>query len=144
MAKELPQQTPAIAGEDLAFEAGAKVRIPLQRGGQPHEMVGAALYLASAGSSYTTGAIIAVDSRDLKWRPRAGTAPHRSARHSDPPRVGWWIVPGGRSYRAPRSPRNLGGRRHKSRSRPRAHTSGQLIIPSFSNHPLAKPEAFIL
>lgn len=44
-----------------AFAAGAKERIPLQRGGQPHEIVGAALYLASGASSYTTGAIIAVD-----------------------------------------------------------------------------------
>lgn len=44
-----------------AFEAGAKIRIPLQRGGQPHEIVGAALYLASEASSFTTGAIIAVD-----------------------------------------------------------------------------------
>ncbi|MSR15701.1 MAG: SDR family oxidoreductase [Gammaproteobacteria bacterium] len=44
-----------------AFEAGAKARIPLQRGGQPHEIVGAALYLASNASSYTTGAIIAID-----------------------------------------------------------------------------------
>jgi NAD(P)-dependent dehydrogenase (short-subunit alcohol dehydrogenase family) len=44
-----------------AFEAAAKESIPLQRGGQPHEIVGAALYLASAASSYTTGALIAVD-----------------------------------------------------------------------------------
>jgi len=44
-----------------AFAAGAKKNIPLQRGGQPHEIVGAALYLASSASSYTTGAILAVD-----------------------------------------------------------------------------------
>ena len=44
-----------------AFAASAKVRIPLQRGGQPHEIVGTALYLASDASSYTTGAIIPVD-----------------------------------------------------------------------------------
>jgi NAD(P)-dependent dehydrogenase (short-subunit alcohol dehydrogenase family) len=43
------------------FESDAKQRIPLQRGGQPHEIVGAALYLASAASSYTTGAVIKVD-----------------------------------------------------------------------------------
>jgi NAD(P)-dependent dehydrogenase (short-subunit alcohol dehydrogenase family) len=35
--------------------------IALQRGGQAGEIVGAALYLASAASSYTTGAVIKVD-----------------------------------------------------------------------------------
>jgi NAD(P)-dependent dehydrogenase (short-subunit alcohol dehydrogenase family) len=34
---------------------------PLRRGGRPEEIVGAALYLASDSSSFTTGAIIAVD-----------------------------------------------------------------------------------
>ncbi|MFM7684792.1 MAG: SDR family oxidoreductase, partial [Actinomycetota bacterium] len=33
----------------------------LGRGGEPHEIVGAALYLASSASSYTTGALINVD-----------------------------------------------------------------------------------
>jgi NAD(P)-dependent dehydrogenase (short-subunit alcohol dehydrogenase family) len=33
----------------------------LQRGGDPHEIVGAALYFASDASSYTTGAVLAVD-----------------------------------------------------------------------------------
>jgi NAD(P)-dependent dehydrogenase (short-subunit alcohol dehydrogenase family) len=33
----------------------------LRRGGQPHEVVGTALYLASDASSYTTGAVITVD-----------------------------------------------------------------------------------
>ena len=44
-----------------AFAALAKTAIPLQRGGRPEEIVGAALYLASDMSSYTTGAIIKVD-----------------------------------------------------------------------------------
>jgi NAD(P)-dependent dehydrogenase (short-subunit alcohol dehydrogenase family) len=34
---------------------------PLRRAGQPDEIVGAALYLASAASSYTTGTVITVD-----------------------------------------------------------------------------------
>jgi NAD(P)-dependent dehydrogenase (short-subunit alcohol dehydrogenase family) len=43
-----------------AFDVSIK-RIALQRGGQPPEIVGAALYLASDASSYTTGATIRVD-----------------------------------------------------------------------------------
>jgi NAD(P)-dependent dehydrogenase (short-subunit alcohol dehydrogenase family) len=44
-----------------AFNARAKTDIPLQRGGEPEEIVGAALYLASDASSYTTGAVIKID-----------------------------------------------------------------------------------
>lgn len=43
------------------FAARAQRTIVLRRGGQPHEIVGAALYFASAASSYTTGAILDVD-----------------------------------------------------------------------------------
>jgi len=35
--------------------------IPLQRGGQPDEVVGAALYLTSGASAYTTGSVVKVD-----------------------------------------------------------------------------------
>jgi NAD(P)-dependent dehydrogenase (short-subunit alcohol dehydrogenase family) len=44
-----------------AFEERARRTIPLGRGGMPHEVVGAALYLASDASSYTTGATIKID-----------------------------------------------------------------------------------
>ena len=44
-----------------AFEATARTSLALQRGGEPHEIVGAALYLASDASSYTTGALIDVN-----------------------------------------------------------------------------------
>ena len=44
-----------------AFNKAADARIPLGRGGLPHEIVGAALYLASNASSFTTGTVIAVD-----------------------------------------------------------------------------------
>lgn len=44
-----------------AFSTRAQSTIALQRGGLPHEVVGAALYLASDASSYTTGAVIAID-----------------------------------------------------------------------------------
>jgi NAD(P)-dependent dehydrogenase (short-subunit alcohol dehydrogenase family) len=33
----------------------------MQRAGEPEEVVGAALYLAGAASSFTTGAILTVD-----------------------------------------------------------------------------------
>jgi NAD(P)-dependent dehydrogenase (short-subunit alcohol dehydrogenase family) len=35
--------------------------LPLARGGEPEEVVGAALYLASDASSFTTGAVIKID-----------------------------------------------------------------------------------
>lgn len=46
--------TPAILKQALAH-------VPMRRVAQPSEMAGAALYLASAASSYTTGAAINVD-----------------------------------------------------------------------------------
>jgi NAD(P)-dependent dehydrogenase (short-subunit alcohol dehydrogenase family) len=44
-----------------AFEKQARISIALQRGGQPDEIVGAALYFASDASRFTTGAILRVD-----------------------------------------------------------------------------------
>jgi NAD(P)-dependent dehydrogenase (short-subunit alcohol dehydrogenase family) len=44
-----------------AFAKRAEATIPLRRGGLPHEVVGAALYLASDASSYTTGSVIKID-----------------------------------------------------------------------------------
>ena len=44
-----------------AFNRGAKTNIALQRGGEPEEIVGAALYLAGPTGTYTTGVVIPVD-----------------------------------------------------------------------------------
>jgi NAD(P)-dependent dehydrogenase (short-subunit alcohol dehydrogenase family) len=44
-----------------AFNRNAKTGMALQRGGQPEEIVGAAVYFASDASSFTTGAILRVD-----------------------------------------------------------------------------------
>jgi NAD(P)-dependent dehydrogenase (short-subunit alcohol dehydrogenase family) len=57
-----PFFTDVAAHWDLgAFEAAARARHALGRGGEPDEIVGAALYFASGASSYTTGAVLRVD-----------------------------------------------------------------------------------
>ena len=43
------------------FDRTAKTAFALERGGEPGEIVGAALYLATDASSYTTGTTINVD-----------------------------------------------------------------------------------
>jgi len=51
-----------------AFRRQAETTIPLRRGGEAGEIVGAALYLASSASSYTTGSIIKIDG-GMAWAP---------------------------------------------------------------------------
>ena len=48
-------------GDPAAIDAMARERITLQRVGEPEEIVGAALYLASSASSYCTGAVLRLD-----------------------------------------------------------------------------------
>jgi len=49
------------AWDMAAFEANAKANLAVERGGEPEEIVGAALYLASDSSKFTTGTTIRVD-----------------------------------------------------------------------------------
>ena len=51
-----------------AFRERAETTIPLRRGGDAGEIVGAALYLASEASSYTSGSIIKIDG-GMAWAP---------------------------------------------------------------------------
>jgi NAD(P)-dependent dehydrogenase (short-subunit alcohol dehydrogenase family) len=44
-----------------AFEEHAKRAMALKRGGEPQEVVGAALYFASGASSFCTGSVLALD-----------------------------------------------------------------------------------
>ncbi len=50
----------AKAWDMESFEKRAEESIPLGRAGDPHEIVGAALYFASSASSYTTGSLLQV------------------------------------------------------------------------------------
>ena len=43
------------------FRERARATIALGRGGEPEEVVGAALYFASSASSFTTGSVLAID-----------------------------------------------------------------------------------
>ncbi len=49
------------AWDQEVFAKRAEETIPLRRGGQPDEVVGAALYFASDASPYTTGAVLKID-----------------------------------------------------------------------------------
>ena len=46
---------------DMDAFAERAERMALKRGGEPEEIVGAALYFASEASSFTTGSVLAVD-----------------------------------------------------------------------------------
>ena len=52
--------TRALA-EDPEFDGWLRGRTPAGRWGDPHELVGTAIYLASAASSFVNGQIIYVD-----------------------------------------------------------------------------------
>ena len=78
-ARPVPAPTSRRRGTWTPFEAARARPSPLQRGGEPDEIVGAALYFATDASSYTTGA-----------DPRASTA---ACPESEGP--AWLTEPGG-------------------------------------------------
>jgi len=56
-------ETPMTSGllKDEGFKGTIKSRVPLGRSGEPNELVGTAVFLASDASSYVTGSVITVD-----------------------------------------------------------------------------------
>ncbi|WP_395103815.1 SDR family NAD(P)-dependent oxidoreductase [Actinomadura sp. SCN-SB] len=56
-----PYFTDISRGWDLEVFQEMANRMPARRGGEPHEIVGAALYFADPASSFTTGAVLNVD-----------------------------------------------------------------------------------
>lgn len=57
----------AESGQNEEFKRRYGLRVPLGRMGQPHEMVGAVLYLASDASRYVTGHSLVVDGGLNAW-----------------------------------------------------------------------------
>ena len=57
----------AESGQNDEFIRRYSSRIPMGRMAQPHEIVGAVLYLASNASSYVTGQVLAVDGGLTAW-----------------------------------------------------------------------------
>lgn len=52
---------------DLAFHDKLKAKVPMHRTGEPHELCGPLLFLASDASSYVTGVNLAVDGGWTAW-----------------------------------------------------------------------------
>jgi gluconate 5-dehydrogenase len=50
-----------ILAEDSQFDAWVKTEVPLGRWGDPEELIGAVIYLASAASNYVNGHVLVVD-----------------------------------------------------------------------------------
>lgn len=71
----------AVMYEDSAWVAELTARIPLRRPGQPSDLEGALVFLASDASAYVTGQLLLVDGgisvNDIRAVPRpASKLPH--------------------------------------------------------------------
>ena len=62
-----PFPTPQVSTDDPAFAARLAARTMLLRLGEPSEIAGPLLFLASRASSYVTGAALAVDGGWTQW-----------------------------------------------------------------------------
>ena len=76
-----PFYTDISAGWDHHLFDEQRKSFPLRRGGQPNELVGAALYFASDASSFTTGATLVVDGGAQWSLPLGGDALEKSIFH---------------------------------------------------------------
>lgn len=54
-------------GEKPEFEAEVAASVPMGRWGEPHEIGGLVVYLASEASSYMTGSVLVLDGGKLLW-----------------------------------------------------------------------------
>ena len=108
--------------------ARARTTIALGRGGEPDEIVGAALYFASSASSFTTGAVLG--DRTEAWPDRRARSGRRAARdRAGPPRGGAGLA-ALEAWLRPRLAEVLAGARRPARGAAVPERLGQPDVPA--------------